>query len=762
MKKVLLSAFWGVLIAGGLLTARAQNADQLPLDSFVVPESLGKIEERFVGTSSRMVIYIQNVHAHLTAQENIAAIIDHLNYVYDINKVGVEGGWSASSWPKTWSLPSSQGKQNFAHLLMEEDYIGGPAYAAMFSKTPILLVGLEDRDVYEKNRAAYLKSLDRQKDVEAKIKSREDKLTADKKAAFGTDLWNFDVTVTQFREGKNAEKMIPAILTWADERKVDISDLDQIALFQQISDLAKSIQKPKLESEAKRLMKEYKRAGLTFEELLMSGKIPEEKLSHYPESVKLVKLMKLQGTLSHRKFFAELEEAIRRIKAGLFKSDEEKQADSAYARFQTAKQIIILKATPSDLTTFESFKADIGPEISAAGLQEALEIALEFYQTAKARDDIFFRKITGDDRLSGNIVIVTGGFHTEGLAGKLEQAGISYMVITPELGKESPNDELYSKRLRENIVVGQNTAEAPQPKARTEIDESAARITIRQRKSAPPPPSKPVLPEKNEIAAQADPAKQSLSEDQDQQTSKFRDSLFPKALAEGERAKNWRAGIPIYTGQAVEKPAKRTVSTRKKAGTSPGPAIRGDFAAAPDADQRKVVEFVLNNQAGRAPVAAVFRASGLNNLMTPQSDAPEDIQSARLTRTNFLALLDHDANKIYLINDDETAFQNILGLVPETNRNKRNIKPLPADQVLSQSLAKVRQKYQRIALVDQVDPKSFEDILVIPPSPIAAILIRPLLDYAGLGNMLLNSEAMKAFAKVLTDILNEQNLWKSA
>lgn len=735
MRRITPVFFLALAVAASVPALRAQSPETSSVDAFVVPESLGKIEERFVGTSSRWVIYIQDVHAHLTAQENIAAIIDHLNYVYGINKVGVEGGWSSSSWPKTWALPSSREKQNFAHALMEESYIGGPAYAAMFSKTPVTLVGLEQEALYEQNRQIYLKSFAAAEEVAQKVKSEESKLLEAKKSAFNPDLWNFDVTVAQFREGKNVEKIIPAILTWADERSADIADLGQIALFRQISDLSKAVQKPKLEAEAKRLMKEFKREGLTFEELVMSAKIPEDKIIHYPETLKMRESLTLQAKLSHRKFFAEIDEAIRRIKEKLFASEAESQADADYDRFQTAKQIVTLKATPADLKAFETFQGEIAAKISAAGLEEALAVALEFYRIARQRDDIFYRQITGDERLAGDLVIVTGGFHTEGLSAKLEEAGISYLVITPELGKELPKEELYAERLREEIAPAEAAPAQVAQKTGTELDDRPAKISIRKKKPA-----------------RAVAEKETLSPDRNRQTDLNNDTRVVEIIR--VYPKDIRHGLEAFAGKASTDPAMRR-ETRRTAAVQ-AKQVDGDFSALPYEQQRELAEKFLKWQTGQASIAVVLKATVLAEMTEAKSDSENDVRSAQLAKTNLANLLENRANRLYVLRDDETAYQKIAELTAG-----KNFHPVEAGKGLEETVGKTRQRNPRIAAIDP-DYKAPEGVLVLPPSPASFFLVRPLLEHQEFWKLINNAGALKAFEKVLADIFSEQNLLKSA
>jgi hypothetical protein len=159
--------------------------------------------------------------------------------------------------------------------------------------------------------------------------------------------------------------------------------------------------------------------------------------------------MKLQDRIAHREFFQQIEEAIRRLKEKLFLSEEEKALDAQSERFLLAKKIILFQATPDDLKTYEAEKLEIQADLEGVGLRDALDLGLNFYETAKKRDEIFFNKVTTDPKLSKeNIAVVTGGFHTEGLSQRMKEAGISYIVITPGLAEEAPNEELYFQRLQ--------------------------------------------------------------------------------------------------------------------------------------------------------------------------------------------------------------------------------------------------------------------------------------------------------------------------
>jgi len=442
--------------------ALAEEKDALvDIGNMAIPESLGKIDERFQGTSKRWVINIQDVHAHFGAQENIAAIIDHLNEVYGLRLVAYEGGWNVTSYPKTWEIQSSRQKQLVLRTLMEEDLITGPAFAAMNSKTPIVLHGVENADIYKQNLRVYLKFIERKDSVEKSVAAFQESLSHKKTELYNPDLLNFDRSLLKFREdSKAAEKFLPQLLTLSKTLAIDLTDLPQMQLFIQVSDIEKSIDKTKLKAEIDRIMLEHKNSRLSFEEMLRHGTLTDEKLSFYPNAEKQRSLLKLHDGIVSNQLFTEIEKTILMVKEKLFKTDTEKELDQEFDRFMTAKKLMIFKATPADLKLYRKFKTLIRKEMKAAQLASHLKRGYAFYTLAEKRDQVFFKEITTSPELTAeDIALVAGGFHTEGMRELLRNAGISYMVITPQLGQESVNEDLYLKRLQGLRVLAQTLSE---------------------------------------------------------------------------------------------------------------------------------------------------------------------------------------------------------------------------------------------------------------------------------------------------------------
>ena len=453
MKNVIQKFLWAIAVFSLVSSPSGwTEAPESPsIGNLAIPENLGKIEERFEGTSPRWVIQIRDVHAHFTAQENMAAIVDHINSAYGINKVALEGGWSESNFPESWSLPLDRNKQMLARALLEESHIGGPVHAALFSKIPLTVVGIEDADLYERNLDIYLKHLNNRKFIVNKLGAVLKEINLRKITIFNPSLLTFDRALNEFRNGEKAEKFLPSLVQQADTQSVDLSSYKQVLIFKEILQKEKEIDKEKLEKEAERLMLDFKNSRLSFEEVLRGGKILPEKLQYYPQTRAYLELMKLQDQISHGEFFEQIDQVVIKVEDTLFVTDEERALAERSARFHIARAIILFQATPDNIAAYEKDRAAIEADLSQVGLAEAAELGLSFYALAHERDKVFFEKIKSDSKLQGNIMLVTGGFHTEGLSYLLKEAQISYVVITPEIREEAPNEELYFKRLQDAV-----------------------------------------------------------------------------------------------------------------------------------------------------------------------------------------------------------------------------------------------------------------------------------------------------------------------
>jgi len=432
-------------------TPEVVNDAAIALSNLAFPEEIGKVRERFVGKNPRTIIQIQDVHAHATAQQNIASILERLRTVFGMEKVALEGAWTSTSLPESHAIPTSREKQLLAGSLLEKGRISGPVCAAIMSPEPITLVGIEEKASYEKNRALFLDHLTKTEETRGKLQTYGALLGESQRSTWGPELLSLGNAFEKFRDTSDLGKFFPVLLRTAEARNADISDLPQIVLLKDITALEKSFEKARLEKEVKQVLKKYKDRPWTIEELIRGGKIPPQEIGLYPEIKKLTLLYKMRDELSLLDLTDQIETLTGRTLEKLVRTSEESALWEKTERFYLARRILLLQASPADIKTYKRENLVLRSELSGAGLSEALSLSLGFYEVVQKRDEIFFEKIVSDPSLTGNIALVTGGFHTEGLSQRLRDAGISYITITPELGGVAMNEKLYNERMTEAV-----------------------------------------------------------------------------------------------------------------------------------------------------------------------------------------------------------------------------------------------------------------------------------------------------------------------
>lgn len=533
-----------------------------PLSNLAVPEEIGKVQERFKGSAPRTIIQIQDVHAHAVAQQNIAAILERLRVVFGIETAALEGAWAATSLPKSHALPTSREKQLLAGTLLEDDRISGPVYAAIMSPEPVTLIGIEDEISYERNRALFLSHLGKAGATREKLRSYSASLQELQRSAWGPELLAFGTAFGKFREASDLGKFFPVLLKTAETQGLNASDLSQIILLRDIMTLEKSFAKERLEREVKNLMREYKNTPWTLEELVRGGKIPSEKLGLYPEIKKLMQLYKLRDQISLGDLTAQIEALTGRLIGKLALSPEENALWDKTERFYLAERLLLLQASPADIKALENEKSALETELASAGLAEALALSLDFYALVQKRDEIFFNKIMTDPALAGDIAIVTGGFHTEGLSERFRAAGISYITIAPQLGGAGMNEKIYNERMAEPPYKDRGFARTPQRPGLNGVDS-------------------PTLSElRNAIA--------------------WIDDRFPESYEVLLQTRDVRKAEKSFLGETVvvSRPSRIAHLSREgriAAGTRPGTVVNtselrvSDFAAKPHAEQLQTV-----------------------------------------------------------------------------------------------------------------------------------------------------------------------------
>jgi hypothetical protein len=149
------------------------------------------------------------------------------------------------------------------------------------------------------------------------------------------------------------------------------------------------------------------------------------------------------------------EDALREIDtAQLFENAFDADASPSWPLI---KRLIQLRLKPAEYAEYArhpfcpaaSWRASPSGRATASALARAVESAELFYQLASRRSDIFLAQAKRLHQ-TGPQVLVVGGFHTAGMAEKLREQGISYVVLSPRI-TQSGFEDLYSQGMHQTI-----------------------------------------------------------------------------------------------------------------------------------------------------------------------------------------------------------------------------------------------------------------------------------------------------------------------
>jgi hypothetical protein len=698
-------------------TSGSKKNDSLPLSSLAVPEEIGKVRERFMGHSARTIIQIQDVHAHIVAQQNIAAILERLRTVFGIETAALEGAWSSTSLPKSHSIPTSREKQLLAGALLEEDLISGPVYASLMSPEPITLAGIEEASLYEKNRSLYLAHLERAEDIEEKLRGYGVSLQNSQSSTWVPELLAFGNAFEKFRESSDIGKFLPILLKATETLGVDASDLTQIALIRDIMSLEKSFEKERLEAEVKQVIKKHKNGPWTIEELIRGGKIPAGEVGLYPELKKLTLLYKMRDQISLGDLTDQIGTLTSRILEKLVKTPEERALWERTERFYLSKRILLLQATPADLEAYKNEQIPLGSELSAAGLSEALVLSMDFYDTVKERDEIFFNKIMNNPTLAGNIAIVTGGFHTDGLSSRFRDAGISYITITPELGGTSMNEKLYKERMADD----------------------GWRMAKNQAPSSLRPPSSATLSElRNSIATV--------------------DDRYPPSYEVLLQTKDLRRAKARFSGNAVAVSTPEKISHLSREGRLvPG----SKTGTAVNASELRVSEFVAKPRPEQLETVRGWMAQGPERREKAMLVSSIRILAKILSEKSAVQLLEQAVLEggIIALAKDVPAME-----MPEILSSMRGIDRFEAPDIAT--LIEKTPRFQRLAkkhpFAIMENDRASGTYVVLPEKPVSLVLFRIITLNPSLYQAAKNSAFLALLEELVSEILSQELSSKAA
>jgi len=386
--------------------------------NITVPAEYGSVIESSKGTNGKLIVHIQDAHANYEAQKNIAGIIESLIDNYNITLVLMEGKATDRDFKYLRYKAPLDVRKDIADNLLKEGIFNGVNYLDLASSYPILIQGVEDKNLYDINGVA-LWDMDKFKDIALEYVN---KLTvaADsiKPKIYNAELLAMDKAKKDYEDETISLSAYYKILDDIIKKKnISIEEFPNFAVF------------------VKGEIKDLNINSLFKEELPLANKI-QEAISENDDQKALYRISKALSIMD--------------------KMLNIKMVPEEYDYFLKNKEDFDPQAWADFLKT-KSDELGLGIEISNNyyAVSDNLPTIEKFYSSAIDRENAFVRK--SEDRMNkDNIksaILIAGGFHTPTLTQLLNDKAYSYIVISPKVTTKT-DDNLYRQTLKRQWAPG--------------------------------------------------------------------------------------------------------------------------------------------------------------------------------------------------------------------------------------------------------------------------------------------------------------------
>ncbi|MBV9080899.1 MAG: response regulator, partial [Elusimicrobia bacterium] len=463
---------------------------------------------------SRILVFIQDVHANSEAQRGTRELIAALAKNGLAGAVALEGAFDAMDLSAFRAFADRDALFEAVDYLLRIGGISGAAAAVLASSAPTPVIGVDDRALYAANVAAYLATRASVEPVDRRLKSARVALDEDRRVS--PALAAFDRAARAYREETRPLGSYLSALTAATE-----TSRPNVASFLRALDFEKRLDLPRTEAERSEILRllaarlnasqasellklsvAFRAGGIApapfyerFEQLMTAARVP---LASFPAFRLYVDYVLESQKVDGAALFAESDELETLAYARLSRTEADRRW-AAESRFVSlAHKLLRFTLSPAEWTAYKKLK-------DASPLRPALVPFEGFYTAAEARDEAMARNLLSalEKRGVSSAIMVAGGFHADGVARRAKAAGWTIASITPpvsggDLSTASGYLTLFAREKTplEKIFTPQRLFVAPDPFAEAgKLPAITAGVRIyRGRSSDPAPDLKALAP----------------------------------------------------------------------------------------------------------------------------------------------------------------------------------------------------------------------------------------------------------------------------
>ncbi len=450
----------------------------------IVPAKYGSVRDIHLNPKSdKWVIHIQDAHCNFDAQQNISNILKKMVKKNCLDLILLEGSSGKVNPAPLKNYPDKTARNTVSGYLLKSADISGSEYFLITQDENVPVLGMENRDTYEKNLKVLWKIMDLKTENNSIIDKLDSYIESEKPKLYSDKLVRFDSINSSFRTHSID---LEEYLNYLKENiEINPQKYPVITKINKINLLKKEINFTRIEEETTEIfnllshqlnrdkLAELFRLNLAFK----VGETPPGEFYCY--IVKLLetenintsdfrnillygKLVSDYESIDHASLDKELKSIEEFYTGRLFRNEKEKSLYNLNKISAVLKDYLNLTLSASDKDFFIENKslfakesvADLMKSLSEEKYEEfendltkldnnILEVG-QFYQLAQVRDEIIVGNAIKEIEKSKSkwTALIAGGFHTDGICQLLKNKDVNYAVVVPKI-KTISDQSLY-------------------------------------------------------------------------------------------------------------------------------------------------------------------------------------------------------------------------------------------------------------------------------------------------------------------------------
>ena len=494
-----------------------ENSLPLPAAKIQIPVESGNVEAvNLASANSPTIIHLQNAHGNNDAQNNIHAILNYLSEKEGVNLVLLEGA-KGEIHPEILKIKDQKNAVNLqtAEYMQKQAQVTGAEVFLLekyLVEKTVPAYGIEDASAYRQNRQSFQKVLRARKQSEDFLKKMDmqiESLTAPYVSSplknflrsyesYETNLTDISVWMSTLRElsGKylavNLEDPIyqntyPAMVRYYRLKALE-PKLDRIKAENEKKELINKLHSLKVPGS---VIDSFERS-LNFSNKGISPAFSSEDLvravenlirqtpadfsfSPYPHLKDAIQFAVFSQELEGASLFLEISKIENQLSDKLARTDAEKKLLALFKDYRLLKKVFALELSRKEYESIILLKESLRPsailnrfsEINGAKqvrlvefdhgaeINQLFDLALDFYKDAVRRDTVMSENVLKvmAELKQNKAVMVTGGFHSEGMENFFKEKGFSYVRVSPKIHELSDNKAYIRNMLEEDSDI---------------------------------------------------------------------------------------------------------------------------------------------------------------------------------------------------------------------------------------------------------------------------------------------------------------------